>query len=366
VKIVHLVARLNDGGPARVIAGLAAAHAAAGHQVHVLAGACADDERDVGNELFGQSPVAVEHVAGLGRSVAPLSDLHALLALRRRLRELAPDLVHTHTAKAGFLGRLICRSLGLPCLHTYHGHVLQGYWARPVHLAFALAERVCAGNAWHHALTPSQLRELRDRYGIGRPARWRWLPPLVPEVKPRAAAWHAQLTSDRPRVLWLGRFAPVKDPGLWLETVAALNAIRPVHAVLCGDGALRATAEAHAARLGLSATWTGFVPAAEALACADLLLMTSRNEGLPLSAIEAAAAGVPVVAPPVGGLADAVRWGVVEGAARNPKALATACADVLARPRPPPHPLALALAGPKLPARYLALYHAIAGCAPPS
>jgi len=61
-----------------------------------------------------------------------------------------------------------------------------------------------------------------------------------------------------------------------------------------------------------------------------------------------------------------VRWGVVEGAERNPLALATACAVVLARPRPPPHPLALALAGPKLPARYLALYHAIAGCAPPS
>lgn len=363
MRIVHLVARLNDGGPARVIALLAAAHRAAGHEVRVLAGSCGPDERDIGDEVL---PGLVEHVAGLGRSVAPLADLRALLALRGRLGELAPDLVHTHTAKAGALGRLLCRSLRIPCLHTYHGHVLHGYWARPVHAALALGERLCAGNAWHQALTPTQLHELRDRHDLGRPARWRWLPPPVARVIPRSAAWHAGLPADRPRVLWLGRLAPVKDPQLWLDTVAALNAIRPVHAVLCGDGALRPAAEAHAIRLGLSATWTGFVPAAEALGCADLLLMTSRNEGLPLSAIEAAGAGIPVVAPAVGGLADAVRWGVVRPAARTAEALAGACAAVLALPRPRPHPLALALAGPKLAARYLALYHTIAGCASPS
>ena len=360
MKIVHLVARLNDGGPARVIAQLAAAHRAAGHEVAILAGACAADERDIGDEVL---PGLVERVGGLGRSLSPWSDLCAALALRARLRDLTPDVVHTHTAKAGALGRLLCRSLHLPCLHTYHGHVLHGYWARPVHAAFALAERACAGNAWHHALTPGQLHELRDRHAIGRVARWRWLPPPVARVIPRRAAWHDALPTDRPRVLWLGRFAGVKDPGLWLETVAALSAIRPVHAVLCGDGALRGRAEAQAASLGLSATWTGFVPAAEALGCADLLLMTSRNEGLPLSAIEAAGAGVPVVAPAVGGLADAARWGVVRAAERTPQALATACAAILAAPRPGPHPLALALAGPKLTTRYLDLYRHLARCA---
>lgn len=363
MKVAHLVARLNDGGPARVIAQLAAAHRAAGHEVVVLAGSCAADESDIGEAVL---PGLVERVAGLGRSVAPLADLRALMALRSRLGDLQPDLVHTHTAKAGFLGRLLCRSLGLPCLHTYHGHVLHGYWARPVHAAFALAERACAGNAWHQALTPSQLIELRDGHGIGRAARWVWLPPPVARVVPRAAAWHATLPVDRPLVLWLGRLAPVKDPILWLDTVAALNRMRPVHAVMCGDGALREAAQAHAARLGLSVTWTGFVPAAEALGAADLLLMTSRNEGLPLSAIEAAGAGLPVVAPAVGGLADAARWGVVRPAQRNPEALAAACAAVLSGPRPGAHPLALALAGPKLTDRYLALYHLIAGCASPS
>lgn len=356
MKIIHLVTRLNDGGPARVIAALAGAHRAQGHDVQVLAGTCGPDEADIGDAVL---PGLVERVPGLGRSPSPGADLATALALQARLRALAPDLVHTHTAKAGVLGRLLCRRLGIPCLHTYHGHVLHGYWARPVHAALAAAERACAGNAWHQALTPSQLIELRDRHRIGRPARWRWLPPPVARVRPVAAPWHAALPTDRPRVLWLARFAPVKDPGLWLEAVAALHRLRPVHAVLCGDGALRAQAEAQAARLGLAATFPGAVPAGEALGCADLLLMSSRNEGLPLSAIEAAGAGVPVVAPAVGGLADAARWGLVRAAPRTAEGLAAAAAAILAAPRPTPHPLALALASAKLADRYLALYHRI-------
>lgn len=359
MRILHLVARLNDGGPARVIGRLAAAHRAAGHRIHVLAGGCGPDERDIGDEVL---PGMVERVAGLGRSIAPVHDLRALAALAGRLRAEAPDLVHTHTAKAGAIGRLACRMLGIPCLHTYHGHVLHGYWSRPVHATFAQAERLCAGNAWHHALTPGQLVELRDRHGIGRRARWAWLPPPVPRVRPRPAAWHAALPADRPRVLWLGRLTGVKDPELWLDALAALQRLRPAHAVICGDGDLRAHAEAAAAARGIQATWTGFVPAAEALGCADLLLMSSRNEGLPLSAIEAAGAGVPVVAPAVGGLADAARWGVVTAAERTPQALAAACAAVLDRPRPGAHPLALALASAKLADRYLALYRRIAAC----
>ncbi|MEK7414065.1 MAG: glycosyltransferase family 4 protein [Planctomycetota bacterium] len=353
MRIVHVVARLNDGGPARIIAALAHAHRAAGHEVHVLAGACAADERDVGNELL---PGLVEQLTGLGRRVSPFDDLRALNDLVKQLRELAPDVVHTHTAKAGVLGRLACRHLGLPCLHTYHGHVLHGYWPRAIHTALAVAERACAGNAWHHALTPTQTIELRDHHHIGRPQRWICLPPPVPAVTPIHAAWHDQLPQDRKRVLWLGRFAPVKDPTLWLDTVAALNRLIPVHALMCGDGALRPAAEARARELGLSATWTGYVPAGEALGAADLLLLSSRNEGLPLSAVEAAGAGISVVSPLVGGLFDAARWGLVRGADRNPLALATAAAVTLTAPRPAPHLLARALAGPRIAARYLAIY----------
>lgn len=359
MRIVHVVARLNDGGPARVIGALAGAHAALGHHIQVLAGNCAADERDIGDEVL---PGRVEHVAGLGRLASPSTDAQVLFRLIRRLRALKPDVVHTHTAKAGALGRVACRILGIPCLHTYHGHVLHGYWSRPVHAALELFERTVAGNAWHHALTPSQTLELRDRFRIGRRRRWVCLPIPVPTVVARAASWHSALPTGIPRILWLARFVPVKDHDLWLRTLAELGRIRPVHAVVCGDGTLRPAAEALARTLGVAATFAGTRPAAEALGCADLLLLSSRNEGLPLAAVEAAGACVPVVAPRVGGLTDCIRWGLVHGAERNPVALAAACAAALDRPRPPPHPLALALGGPRITDRYLDLYQRIAGC----
>jgi glycosyltransferase involved in cell wall biosynthesis len=155
------------------------------------------------------------------------------------------------------------------------------------------------------------------------------LPVPVPPVARARAAWHERLRPGLPVVGFLGRLAAIKDGGLWLETLAALARQMPVQGVICGDGQERAMLEARAAALGVPALFTGFVPAAEALGGMDLLLMTSRNEGQPLAAFEAAGAGIPVVAPPVGGLADAVRSGAVVGARRDPEALAAACARLL-------------------------------------
>jgi glycosyltransferase involved in cell wall biosynthesis len=349
MRIVHLIARLNDGGPARVIAALAQAHAAMGCTVEIWAGACADDEPDLAPALG----VPVTRIAGLGRAVRPGDDLRAVIRLARRLHQDPPDLLHTHTAKAGAIGRVLARLWRIPCLHTYHGHVLHGYWPRAVHAALACCERACAGNAWHQALTPSQLIELRDRHGIGRANRWGWLPVPVRPVAPCAAAWHAHLPPGQ-RILFLGRCVPVKDPLLWVESLARLEG---ACGILCGDGPLRQMALDRAATLGVRLVAPGFVPAAEALAVADALLLTSRNEGLPLAAIEAAGVGVPVVAPAVGGLADLARWGVVRAADRTPAALAQALRET--RGRGQPHPWAAALTPARLAPRYLAWYQRI-------
>ncbi len=169
-----------------------------------------------------------------------------------------------------------------------------------------------------------------------------------------------------PVVGWLGRFAAVKDPLLWLEALARIAAQRPVQGLMCGDGLLRARAEARAAALGLRVLFTGFVPAGEALAVCDALMLTSRNEGLPLAALEAGGMGVPVAAPAVGGLADLVGLGAVEGAVRTPQGLAAACLGPARRPRPrrlrtqAASALALSLAPATLAPAYEALYRAIA------
>jgi glycosyltransferase involved in cell wall biosynthesis len=361
VHIVHLIARLNDGGPARVIASLARELGARGHRVSVLAGDCADGEPDA-SALVRAAGAAVERVPGLGRRLAPWDDLRALAAIRRRLRALAPDVVHTHTAKAGALGRPLCRLLGLPCLHTYHGHVLSGYFSPARSRLVAAGERLLAGNAWHQALTAGQRDDLQRRARIGRARRWTVLPVPVAPLAAQAPAW--PVAAGPPVVGFLGRLAPVKDIGLWLETVALLAAHGAVRGLVCGEGVERAAAERRAA--GLPIRFTGQVPAGMALAAMDVLLLTSRNEGLPLAAVEAGGLGVPVVAPAVGGLADLARQGALESAPRSAAALAAAVARVLADPElrrrrcAAGRALAAALAPAALAPRYEALYRAVA------
>jgi glycosyltransferase involved in cell wall biosynthesis len=366
--VAHVIARLNDGGPARVIAALGGELARGGHRITVLAGACGPDEPDL-SAAVSAAGLAVERVPGLRRGLAAGAELRAAAALARRLRELGPDLVHTHTAKAGVIGRLASRWLGLPCLHTYHGHVLHGYFGRAGEAGVRVCERAVAGNAWHHALTPTQLSDLRDRARIGRRARWRMLPIPVPAVPRARAPWHARLRPGVPVLGFLGRLAPIKDGRLWLDTLAALARRLPVQGVVCGDGQERAALEARARELGLDALFTGFVPAAEALGAIDALLITSRNEGLPLAVVEACSAGVPAVAAPVGGLVDVIRWGGALGARREAGALADACARVIvagalrsaqiARGRRFAESLAPAVLAP----RYERLYREVAGAA---
>jgi glycosyltransferase involved in cell wall biosynthesis len=364
VHLVHLIARLNDGGPARVVASLAHALTARGHRVTVLAGRCQEGEQDLSAQLTAGG-VAVETISDLGRRLDPLADARSLAAVITRLATLRPALVHSHTAKAGTLSRLACRYLGLPCLHTYHGHVLRGYFARAPAMAAWLCERLVAGNAHHQALTRSQLDELSGRLGIGRRRRWHCLPIPVEVPRRAQAPWQQRLLPAVPVIGYLGRFAAVKDPLLWLEALARMAPRAAVQGLMCGDGALRAAAEARAAALGLRVVFTGFVPAGEALAVCDVLMLSSRNEGLPLAALEAGGLGVPVAAPAVGGLADLVALGAVEGARRTPQALAAACLGLLGdAPRRQlriqlASALALSLAPATLAPRYEALYRAI-------
>ena len=365
VHLVHVIARLNDGGPVRVLAALVPGLQREGFRVTVLAGACSDDEPDRTDWLRAHG-VHVELVPGLGRTVRLADDWRAFVALRQRLRELRPDLVHTHTAKAGFLGRIACRLEGIPCLHTYHGHVLDGYFTHPVTIALSHLEQLLASNHHHQALTPTQTLDLSRCFRIGRRRTWHCLPVPVPLVKPQPYVdWAAALRRRTPVVGFLGRLVPIKDIDLFLTTLAVLSHHRPVQGLICGDGPLREYAEFRAAELELRVHFTGFIPAGEALAQMDVLLMTSRNEGQPLSAIEAGSAGVPVVAPPVGGLADLIRWHGVVGAERTPEALAQAVDRLIADPE---HRRRQIAAGRRLAAkltpealvpRYAALYRAV-------
>lgn len=367
VHLVHVIARLNDGGPVRVLAALVPGLQRAGFRVTVLTGVCSADEPDRTDWLRAHG-VHVEIVPGLGRTVRLADDWQAFKALRQRLRELQPDVVHTHTAKAGVLGRLACRLERIACIHTYHGHVLDGYFSHPVTIALGHVEQMLASNHHHHALTPTQMLDLSRCFRIGRTGTWHCLPVPVPAVKPQPyVEWSAALRRRTPVIGFLGRLVPIKDLELFLTTLAVLSHHRPVQGLICGDGPLREFAEFRAAELQLRVHFTGFIPAGEALAQMDVLLMTSRNEGQPLSAIEAGSVGVPVVGPPVGGLADLIRWHGVVGAERTPAALAVAVERLLTDPElrrrqiVAGRRLAAHLTPDALVPRYAALYRSVAG-----
>lgn len=351
MHVVHVIARLNDGGPVRVLAALLPALADLGWRATVLCGQVGVGERDA-TDLLVAGGVIVERIPGLGRRLSPGDDLRAFRALCRRLRGLGPDLVHTHTAKAGILGRLAARSLGLPVVHTYHGHVLDGYFPRLGTAAATILERICARGSALHALTPSQASDLRRRHRIGRAARWSVLP--IPVVIP------GRLPSPPrpvPVLGFLGRLVEIKDPLRWLRVLAELNRREPWRGRICGDGPLRGAVEAAVRTAGLDVEVCGFVPPAEALAGMDVLLLTSRNEGLPVAAVEAAGLGIPVVATAVGGLRDLARQGVVRGVHGGDADLVAAVLRAhAAGPLLPPGRVAAAYAPAFLARRYAALY----------
>jgi glycosyltransferase involved in cell wall biosynthesis len=328
MRVLHLIARLNDGGPARVIAQLAHTLPAHGFTIQVAAGRCALGEGDLAPRLRAEGLTVID-VPELGRTPSLLRDVRALLRVMRLIREHRPALVHTHTAKAGALGRIACRLMGVPCLHTYHGHVLDGYFSPLANRIVHITERLLAGDCYHHALTPSQGRDLARVHAIGRRSRWQVLPVPIAAVTRTTAAWQRELLPDISVIGFLGRLTAVKDVDLWLATLAEVKRHQAVQGVICGGGPERVRLEKVAKKYNVPVRFTGAVPAGEALAVMDVLLMTSRNEGLPLVAMEAAGCRIPVVAPAVGGLADLIQWGTVEGAARTPDALAAACIRML-------------------------------------
>ena len=313
MRIVHLIARLNDGGPARVLAEWCRESMRLGHEVRIVCGHCAEDEPDIGPQLIAAG-LCVDYLPELGRMPSPLRDLKSLRAITRYLRKFQPDILHTHTAKAGILGRLCARYLSLPCLYSYHGHVLHGYWPWYISAAITWAERVVARRGHCHSLTRGLVTELRDSYGIGQPQRWHCLPIPVPVLSPSsmtrqaiAAQHQCQGWSDAvPTIGFLGRLVPVKDPGLFIQAAALVAAEQPLQVVIAGDGALRDQVHKALAELPSNCrAWSlGFVPASEALALMDVLVLSSRNEGTPLTIIEAGSIPVPVVATKVGGIKD--------------------------------------------------------------
>jgi glycosyltransferase involved in cell wall biosynthesis len=308
-QLVRIITRMNLGGPARQIEALTPRLRELGFATTILCGPPIEREGELEAEVLAGGAELVR-IPELRREVGLLGELRARRALRAALSELRPDLVHTHTAKAGWHGRAAARALGIPCVHTFHGHLLRGYFG-PVRSALyraieRRASRRCAATIAVSARVRAELVAAR----LVEAARCAVIHPGLELARFDQASRAPLFPSETLRLLFVGRLVPVKRPLAFVELAHALSRDGlDVEARLLGDGPLREAVLARIAALGLGDRCQVLAPTrepSELLARCDLVVGTSVNEGLPLALVEAQAAGRVVVATDVGGVAEAV------------------------------------------------------------
>ena len=338
VRVAHVIARMNVGGPARILEGLLDAVDPALVEQTLITGEVGPGEEDW-LRLRDVADPRVRRVPSFGRAVDPIADLRTLRRLTGELRRLAPDVVQTHTAKAGLLGRLAARRAGVPHLvHTYHGHTLHGYFARPVAAAFTWIERRLARRTDRLLAVGARVRDDLLAAGVGRPEQYALLPPGVPEPSPldrTDARAGLGLPVDAEVVAFVGRLTAVKRPDRFVAAAHRVAADRPGTVfVVAGDGELGDEVAAAAAAGPADVRLLGWRrDVDDVLAAADVVVLTSDNEGMPLTLIEAAMAGRACVTTAVGSTAEVVldgRTGRVVGT--EVEAVASAVRELLADP----------------------------------
>jgi glycosyltransferase involved in cell wall biosynthesis len=325
VKILRVIARLNMGGPALHVAYLTEGLRQRGYDTVLVAGTLARGEDSMAFVAAARD-VEIVQIDQLGREISPLRDLVATVRLARLIRKERPQILHTHTAKAGTVGRvaaLLAGSRRPPIIvHTFHGHVLRGYFGPLRSRFFGLLERWLATETTALIAVSPQVRDDLVALGVAPKERFVVIR-LGIELDERVAAESTNGRADNRRYLgipgdrfavgWIGRMTAVKRTD---DILVAFKRLRDsgVDAVLClvGDGPDRPELERRAHELGVvrDTVFLGYQEdVAPFYSAFDALILPSSNEGTPVSAIEALAAGRPVVATRVGGVPDVVRDG---------------------------------------------------------
>ncbi|ETK33487.1 glycosyltransferase [Microbispora sp. ATCC PTA-5024] len=314
VRVMEVIARLNVGGPATQVMGLYEGLDRDRFDHRLYTGGVGEGECD--SLRLRDATLAVHDVPGLSRSVRPSDDLRALVSLVAAVREFRPHVVYTRTTKAGVLGRIAARVSGVRCAraHVFHGHLLHGYFTGAKRAVYVRTERRLAALSHRLVTVGTAVRDDLLREGIGRPEQYTVIPPGVPArpcPDPAAARRDLGLPPGVPVVAYVGRLTGVKRPDRLAATAElVLRRLPECRFVVCGGGDLREDLERRTARLGGSVRLLGWRQDVETVyAAADVVLLTSDNEGTPLTLAEAGMAGRPVVSTRVGSVAEVVRDG---------------------------------------------------------
>jgi glycosyltransferase involved in cell wall biosynthesis len=331
-RIARVITRMNVGGPARLIVSLTEASSSGGFETTLICGTVAPGEADMSEiaRAHGIEPVIFPEMS---REITP-RDVITFWKLYRLFRRFRPALVETHTAKAGAVGRaaaflyrwltpgsMIGRPRPCRVVHFYHGHVLHSYYGKLKSGIFVAIEKLLA-HATDLIIVPSeqQLEELRGRFGIGKRERYRIVPYGLELEEFVGTPQHRRdlrsrlgIADDEMVIGIVGRLTAIKNHDMFLRVARRMQALGVrVRFVIFGIGGDRALLEERARAMNLDGVlFAGFVDdAREIYAALDVMALTSKNEGMPLTLIEAMANGKPVVSTAVGGVVDLL--GLVE------------------------------------------------------
>jgi len=325
-RVARIITRLNIGGPSIQAIGLTRDLTEAGYETCLIHGHLGEGEGDM-TRLRPISADRAVYIEALVRPVSPFKDVRAFWRIYKTLLQWKPDIVHTHQAKAGTLGRLAALAYNSTpkrvgkarLIHTYHGHVFEGYFRPAVTRVFLMIERWLARHTdVLIAVSPEIGNDLLSTYGIAHSQQVR-IVPLGFNLDGLLALSHTDRVAARQRlsiaedaivVTTVGRLTAIKHHAAFIDMAARLQqkSSRFVF-LIAGDGELRSDLERQASdrRVDRSLRFMGWQGDLEQLyAATDIFVLTSRNEGTPVALIEAMAAGLATVSTDVGGVRDVI------------------------------------------------------------
>jgi glycosyltransferase involved in cell wall biosynthesis len=299
MRVLHVIARLNVGGTARYITQLANELPKHGMETFVATGFVQ------GAEVEDESAQSIDliRIKSMGRSINPIKDHFARMQLEKIIREVKPDIIHTHTFKAGYVIRM--KKQPVPVIHTFHGHLLDdpefsGFKSRVI----IEVERMLAKKSIKLVTVGRRVADELLEQRIGTKDQYVNIPPGVValNVTPKEQALkNLNLPTDgKPIVGWIARVTGVKNPLLALEVA---DSMPDTHFVMAGGGDLLEKVKATAPS---NVSVVGWAKAEDVFGASEIILSTSENEGMPVALIEAQLAGKPVVATDVGSVSEVV------------------------------------------------------------
>jgi len=305
IRILRIIARMNVGGPAVQVSGLMRGFDQEFFVQELLTGYCAGDEADYLEKVA--TDVKAIRIDGLGRSIKPRADLTAIFVIMKEIRRFKPDVIHTHTAKAGVVGRMASIFSGQKSIrvHTFHGHLLHGYFGPGKTKLVILVEKLLAFFTDQLLAVGKQVQDDLIAAGIGNSSKFAVMPPGLQLAKvPSRHDARIELGLDQNEIYcaFIGRITQIKRPDRFLDVVAQVKADGvKVKFIVAGAGDQLRYCQDRVTTENLPVTFLGWREDIEVvLAAADFVILTSDNEGTPLSLIQAGMVGIPVVATNVG------------------------------------------------------------------